>query len=585
MQFTNEFIGSRLIETITSGLYDGNLNCLREYIQNAIDSNAENISIYFENGGNDLIIKDDGDGMDREDLKNALRIGVSNKSVDNVGWRGIGIWSGVSASKSIAIITKKRNDNKLWIEINNEKLRSESRSNKPVLSILSSSTSDIEDQPLGKNESYENDHYTMIRLESILPPQRNIFNEKKIIKFLSRVVPAPFNENRFSFAKEINDWLNKYKISNIKTNITFQDEKIYRPPFESDIFLKDIIKKEFKVKEELVAVGWALSNMENKALQEPNRGIYFKKKGFTLGDDENLVRNQYTGTYHPWQYGEIHIISPELIETAARNSLEYNNQTVGPFLEEISEFVRLLEQQNHYKSNKNPLNQIVRSQKYVDSGDIKLAKKQLTKAKSQLEAKRGFPTDSSFKEMKATIDKESERNRKTVEDLNARISQPNQDLLKKKKDELDSIINGLPTDVKNSIKRASSKGRMHPEMSVTDSIVDILKRKTGLQINEVRDLSKEAYGWSSVNPSDKDPLIIFDKRTDKHSRNRNLRLGVMIYAIHDILVNSYKHEKGAEALGWFEDVNEEEKYEILAEMYGAIGLIYRLIEKSEKYKP
>jgi hypothetical protein len=143
----------------------------------------------------------------------------------------------------------------------------------------------------------------------------------------------------------------------------------------------------------------------------------------------------------------------------------------------------------------------------------------------------------------------------------------------------------LPTDVKNSIKRASSKGRLHPEMSVTDSIVDILKRKTGLQINEVRDLSKEAYGWSSVNPLNKDPLIIFDKRTDKHSKNRNLRLGVMIYAIHDIIVNSYKHEKGAESLEWFEDANEEEKYEILAEMYGAIGLMYRLIEKSEKYQP
>jgi DNA mismatch repair ATPase MutL len=54
VQFTDEFIGSRLIETITSGLYDGNLNCLREYIQNGIDSNAKNINIYFENGGSDL---------------------------------------------------------------------------------------------------------------------------------------------------------------------------------------------------------------------------------------------------------------------------------------------------------------------------------------------------------------------------------------------------------------------------------------------------------------------------------------------------------------------------------------------------
>jgi hypothetical protein len=56
----------------------------------------------------------------------------------------------------------------------------------------------------------------------------------------------------------------------------------------------------------------------------------------------------------------------------------------------------------------------------------------LTKAKSKLEAKRGFPTDSSFIDMKTTIDKESEKNKKIVEDLNIKISQTNDDLLRKK---------------------------------------------------------------------------------------------------------------------------------------------------------
>lgn len=115
--------------------------------------------------------------------------------------------------------------------------------------------------------------------------------------------------------------------------------------------------------------------------------------------------------------------------------------------------------------------------------------------------------------------------------------------------------------------------------------MDILKKKTGLQTNEIRELSKEAYGWSSANPLSKDPILVFDKRLDKHSKNRNLYLGIMIYAIHDIIVNSYKHEKGSDTLKWFEEASDEEKYEILAEMYGAIGLVYRLIEKSEKYQP
>jgi len=42
MEFTDEIIGARLIETITAGLYDGNLNCVREYVQNSVDEGAKN---------------------------------------------------------------------------------------------------------------------------------------------------------------------------------------------------------------------------------------------------------------------------------------------------------------------------------------------------------------------------------------------------------------------------------------------------------------------------------------------------------------------------------------------------------------
>ncbi len=84
MQFTEDLIGSRLIEIITSGLYDGNLNCLREYIQNGIDSNARRIDVYFENN-NDLVIKDDGLGMTKQEMMIALGIGISNKSDDDTG--------------------------------------------------------------------------------------------------------------------------------------------------------------------------------------------------------------------------------------------------------------------------------------------------------------------------------------------------------------------------------------------------------------------------------------------------------------------------------------------------------------------
>src|SRR5665811_85653 len=107
MEFSSDDVGAKLMETITVGLYGNNLNCLREYAQNGIDVGAKNIDIYFENGNHDLIIKDDGSGMSQEELDDALHIGISNKSRKNIGWRGIGIWSGVPVCQRIVIITKK----------------------------------------------------------------------------------------------------------------------------------------------------------------------------------------------------------------------------------------------------------------------------------------------------------------------------------------------------------------------------------------------------------------------------------------------------------------------------------------------
>jgi len=270
MKFTTVSIGGKLIESITAGLYDGNLNCLREYVQNSIDEDAKKVEIYFENGNKDLIIKDDGPGMSRDELEIALRIGVSNKKEEDAGWRGIGMWSGVPACKRIVIITKKKNDKKYRIEINNDTLRNEYISNKPVVDILTTATGEIEELLLGKDDSFENDHFTEVRLESILPTQKNIFTEKEIQKYLSRNVPAPFDEKNFSFATIIDKWLKENNVRLPTVNIEFKGNKIFRPPLRSDIFFDKVIEKDFKINGELIAVGWFLTTNENKKLFPKN---------------------------------------------------------------------------------------------------------------------------------------------------------------------------------------------------------------------------------------------------------------------------------------------------------------------------
>lgn len=583
MKFTDAYIGGRLLETITAGLYNNNLNCLREYVQNSIDAGAKNIEIYFENGNQNLIILDDGAGMSREDLaKKALSIGKSDKTEKNAGWRGLGIWSGVPACERIVIITKKKNDGKYRIQINNNVLRKEYWSNKPVLDILSNATGEIDELDLGKDDPPEG---TMVRLESILQPQKNIFNDKAISSYLSRVVPAPFNREQFSFAPKIDEWLRKFDAMPPTANIKFQGKNIFRPPFESDIFFDNVIKNEFKVKDKLIAVGWFLTHNENEVLKEPNRGIYFKKKGFTIGDDK-LVLKQFNGTsYNPWQYGEIHIVSEELRENAGRDDFEYDNMIIYPFFEQIGEFISELQKQNRYQSKKIGSKYINKAKKYLENGDVRSAKKEVDKINGRLASAASFPTEASLQSMKPLMDAKCEKDKNEATKLEKEIKQTTPNDIKQIKDQLDALIENLPAPVKKSIRKRSKHGQLDPEMSITDPIKEILKEKTGLDDNEILRLSMAAYGWKEVTPG-KDPILTVDPLLSIEDKRaaRNRRFGVFIYTVHDLFVNLFKHEKGKDSFKWFEDTTEEEKYKLRIEMYAVIGLIYRLIEKSERYQ-
>lgn len=573
MKFTNANFGAKIIETITSGLYDGNLNCLREYIQNSIDARAKNIKIHFENGRKNLVIEDDGIGMNRKELEECLSVGISRKTSEEVGWRGLGIWSGVPACERIVIITKKKNNKKYRIEIDNEILRAEIETNKPATEVLSNATGEIEEIEMGKDESMD-DQFTIIRLESILPTQYAIFREEDVRRYLQRVIPAPFDEEKFPIAKKINKELEKQGIKLPKTNIVFEGKPIYRPPYDANIFFDEPIFKEFKIRNEIIAFGWFLTTNQNAKLKEPNNGIYFKKKGFTIGD-KNLVINLYDGTYNEWQYGEIHIISDKLKENAPRNNFEFNNEIVEPFLKLVGEFIKDLQQMNRYQSDKVVRKYVARMKSFVKNGDYKSALNEYKKIKKKISRSHRFPKDNVFRVMKRIIDNESQRNIKEAEELKKEINKMRPEILKQK-EILYQIVDGLPPPLKKHLSKVKKHALLEPEINVMEEIVKLLKRKTGLETNDLRTLSQEAYGWREVK-GEKGLLTLTSGQDNKRDR----RFGVMIYTMYDLFVNPFKHEKGTQKFEWFEKCTEEEKYQIITGMYGALGMIYKLIERSK----
>jgi len=580
MKYDSMFVGSRLMETITSGLYDGNLNCLREYVQNGIDSHATKIEIFFENGTSNLIIRDNGSGMNREDIIHSLGIGVSYKSEESIGWRGVGIWSGVPVCKRIVIVTKKKDNNKYRIEINNDLIRSENLSNKSILDILSEATGEIEELPLGNNDSYESDHFTMVRLESILPTQKYLFNNKQIIDYLSSELPVPFDSDAFPYASEIDGWLNEKGVQFPCVEILFNGNKIYRPPTRSDIYLKCIVKKEFIIKNELIAVGWFLTGLENEKLKMPNCGIYFKKKGFTIGDT-NLVLRQFSGMYHPWQYGEIHVTSKNLRENAARNNFEYNTGNVGLFLEEVGDFIKYLEQLNRYKSQKTTPKSIQKLKANVEQSNPSSIIKGIDEIRSRLAYPVSFPKDTSLAPMKISIDEESNREIHVLFEIEQQIRRD------KQKDS-EKIIN-----IKNEDKSFQQKVKVS---SYTNDKISIHQKSENAKKNN----DKTKPTTVSEVPRSLSKLALdnlYPKIKDIFSRNLNSDIDYIesdLNYIRDIfkndtdldenqlvLYNLFKNSNGDNELSILsENATKEERKLIAFEIIFAADLIHRLLKKS-----
>src|SRR5438552_3429723 len=70
-------IGGEILAILSRGLYTNPLDCIREYVQNAVDASASAVRIKLT--GNSLLIFDDGHGMSFSDILLARQFGLSPK--------------------------------------------------------------------------------------------------------------------------------------------------------------------------------------------------------------------------------------------------------------------------------------------------------------------------------------------------------------------------------------------------------------------------------------------------------------------------------------------------------------------------
>jgi len=510
----DEVTGAGLLETITSGLYNDNSNCIREYIQNAIDSlrgiedqNRQRIELSIENNGNTIRIRDYGVGMNYDELYEALKIGYSTKNIDeDIGWRGVGIYSGVPNFRKIVIATKKEGGRKLVASVNCDKFLelAQSRSNtaKYVLEQAIDGPTE-EDDPDFKPG-------TLISLVELRPGQGTYFTEEMIKFKVIRTVPLKLADS--SFKERIKTFLEGVGIAEPKHSLIFKnkdgnEEELFRPIINDDLFDPDSFSQYiYTYKKRPIFAVWTVTAKENKEIEKGSlrspppsykrihHGLIFKKKLMTIGKSdqpEDTVRNYFNGTYHYWNFGEIHILSKEIRENAGRENFENITEDYRVLVKGIRVILGEIEKVNRQKSSNDKSTDIKKIRKLIEKGDISKAKKLLNRTEKALSQKQGGSEHKLLRNYSRILKKRRRNQLREIEAIRKEVEAT----VDKNPRELIKQIKGLIGDKKirlivNKIKNPENPMNKH----VLSSVQKLLSEKTGIVKEDFDELVMEVYG-------------------------------------------------------------------------------------------
>jgi len=351
--FGKEDIGGEILPILTTGLYRETLDALREYIQNAIDANARGIELIID--PSTITVSDSGHGMSPSEAKRAIRLGISDKNpTENVGFRGIGVYSAFNLCELLEIYTKKarsRVGSRIVFHfgaIREELLKEQERRKqglKPKLYLegLLESTVLVEDD----EEGVIQDHGTRLILSDLLPDSyRHLQDWDTVVSYLQNVVPLPFDPSFAHGAKIAKRFEEEdYRVVPLTLQIGPKKEELYRP-YQDSHFASDAKypPKYFTLRsgKEKFGFAWVCINGRRVIKDQDIRGLLVKKFDFSIGNRLYLERFFKRPVFHRRVTGEVIIQHDAVLPNAGRSDLE-NNSARHEFLASVASFIVELE--------------------------------------------------------------------------------------------------------------------------------------------------------------------------------------------------------------------------------------------------
>ncbi len=317
-------IGAPLLDSLAGGLYSP-LEVFREYVQNAVDSYVDfqrytalapknTVQVWLDANNASLHVRDDGLGMDWVDINTAKAIAVSHKLArftEFVGFRGLGIWSGLSACDQLVLTTTKFGVSYGYrLTIDCKGIVEHLQDPIPIDELLQDRVD------IHESEWDTEDHFTQVKLVNIHPVRfRELLDVEAITRYAERYLPVPLDPT-WKYRDAVQDalkdvpWTANYVL-------TINGQQVYRrfPP------VSDIKPPERHVIDDgrrPVAVAWLCETnrrSQKKAIEEKGwvRNFAVRVKNFTVGQ-----RGLYTaqGVTDPgnldWFVGEIYVTDPNI---------------------------------------------------------------------------------------------------------------------------------------------------------------------------------------------------------------------------------------------------------------------------------
>jgi len=350
MKLTKFDIGAEIISIITKGMYPNPKDALREYIQNGVDAFSKNISIKIRQES--IVVEDDGFGMNRDVLRKAVRIGISDKNPKkDVGFMGIGIYSSFHLCDRITIYSRGSESipNKLEMDFGEMKSILERQKEKKYKGTITSEDL-IDLQTLleqcitltDNGDLTDNEfpiHGTRVELTKI---EREFYSAlsdfDKVADYLRNVIPLHYDKQNFEYAELIENEIQKicsehkqkFEIINLKLQVNSKSANLFRSYKNIDFNKKFIpqppIFLNIESNGQFFGVAWGcLNSLRRKLDNRDLRGFILKKQGFSIGNRKEMVKFFPRGnTFFDRYSGEIIIVSPKILPNASRDDIEYS---------------------------------------------------------------------------------------------------------------------------------------------------------------------------------------------------------------------------------------------------------------------